>query len=81
MLVEVHFHSYFRDLAGCAQTTAELPAPATVGDLLTQLHRRFPRLAGLRHSTLVAVDVEYQDHDHLLQEGDQVSLFPPVQGG
>ena len=30
---------------------------------------------------LVAVGVDYQKPDYLLKEGDEVSLFPPVQGG
>jgi len=25
--------------------------------------------------------VDYQGADYILQEGDEVSLFPPVQGG
>jgi molybdopterin converting factor small subunit len=29
----------------------------------------------------MAVGVEYQTQDYLLREGDEVSLFPPVQGG
>ena len=32
-------------------------------------------------STLIAVGLYYQGPDHVLQEGDEVSLFPPVQGG
>ena len=30
---------------------------------------------------LVAVGVDYQGRDYVLQEGDEVSIFPPVQGG
>jgi molybdopterin converting factor small subunit len=29
----------------------------------------------------MAVGVEYQQRAYVLQEGDEVSLFPPVQGG
>jgi molybdopterin converting factor small subunit len=30
---------------------------------------------------LLAVGVDYQDRKYILQDGDEVSLFPPVQGG
>lgn len=79
--VTVCFHSYFKDLAGAAQTTEVLPPGSTTADLLKQLHRRFPPLAAMNNSTLVAVGVEYQGRSYVLRDGDEVSLFPPVQGG
>jgi molybdopterin converting factor small subunit len=81
MEIDVHFFSYFKELTGCAQTRQTLPVGATIHDLLHQLHARFPRLEPLERSTLVAVGLEYQPRDHALREGDEVSLFPPVQGG
>ncbi len=81
MLIPVHFYSYFKDLTGCAETVEELPAGGTVGDLHERLIARFPRLGEMRKSTLIAVGVEYQPWDYVLKEGDEVSLFPPVQGG
>jgi len=79
--VEVQFFSYFKDAAGCAQATEELPERATVRDLMKRVHERFPKLAPAARSTLVAVGVEYAAPDQFLKDGDQVSLFPPVQGG
>ena len=81
MVIRVVFYSYFKDLAGCAQTTQDLPAGSTVSDLLAALAARFPRLAAVEKSVLVAVGVEYQDRSYVLKEADEVSLFPPVQGG
>jgi molybdopterin converting factor small subunit len=81
MQVEVHFYSYFKDLAGCAQTTVALPEKSTLNDLLAQVAARFPKWAAMQNSTLVAVGVEYQGRDYELKSGDEVSLFPPVQGG
>jgi molybdopterin converting factor small subunit len=77
----VQFHSYFKELTGCAQTKQTLPDGSTIADLLKQLQARFPGLIPMRKSTLVAVGVEYQDRSCVLKEGDEVSLFPPVQGG
>ena len=81
MTVSVQFWSYFKDLTGCAQAAEELPAGATLGDLVARLHTRFPKLAAMEKSTLIAVGVEYQRRDYGLKDGDEVSLFPPVQGG
>lgn len=81
MTIPVQLWSYFRDLAGTARLEVELAAGATLGDLLSAVHARHPQLAGLRNSTLIAVGVDYQRPDYVLQPGDEVSLFPPVQGG
>lgn len=81
MTIRIRFFSYFKDLTGCAETTERLPDGSTVGILVERLQRRFPRLAAMQKSTLVAVGVEYQPAGHVLHDGDEVSLFPPVQGG
>ncbi len=81
MNVRVHFYSYFKDLTGCAEATEEVAANATLRELYEQLVTRFPKLAAMRNSTLIAVGVDYQTRDYALKPGDEVSLFPPVQGG
>lgn len=81
MQVTVHFYSYFRDLTRCSELSQALPQSSTIADLLGKLFARFPELARMKNSTLVAVGVEYQPRDYVLKEGDEVSLFPPVQGG
>lgn len=81
MSVTVNFYSYFKDLAGCAQTTEELAPGGTLAELHDRICTRFPKLAAMRRSTLLAVGVDYQDRGYILKAGDEVSLFPPVQGG
>ena len=81
MQVSVQFYSYFKDLVGCAQTTVTVPDSSTLDDLIRELSVRFPKWANMRKSTLIAVGVEYQNRDYILKPGDEVSLFPPVQGG
>ncbi len=79
--MRVHFYSYFKDLAGMAEVTENVPPGSTLDGLLAVLFARFPKLAAMRKSMLTAVGVEYQGTEYVLQEGDEVSLFPPVQGG
>ncbi len=81
MQVNVHFYSYFKELTGCVGTTEAVEPGATIEQLLKQLHARFPKLVAMQNSTLIAVGVDYQDRAYRLKEGDEVSLFPPVQGG
>ena len=81
MQTTVHFYSYLQELTGCARTVVTLAAGTTVEALHRQLMQEFPRLAAMKKSTLLAVGVDYQPRSYVLKEGDEVSLFPPVQGG
>jgi len=81
MQITVQFYSYFKELTGCAGSNESLPDGATLGVLHDQLTERFPKLVTMKRSTLLAVGVDYQNRDYVLKEGDEVSLFPPVQGG
>jgi len=81
MSVTVTFYSYFKDLTGCTATAETLAEGSSLGDLLKQLAARFPKLGVMQKSMLVAVGVDYQDRSYVLKNGDEVSLFPPVQGG
>jgi molybdopterin converting factor small subunit len=81
MRVTVCLYSYFKELAGCARLTEELPPGSTLEELFRKLAARFPKLAAMERSTLMAVGVDYQGRDYVLKPGDEVSFFPPVQGG
>ena len=81
MIVHVCFHSYFKDLTGTAEVKVAIPEGSTLAELHEELAARFPSLRAMRRSTLTAVEVDYQGDDYLLREGDNVFLFPPVQGG
>ncbi len=81
MRVTVSFYSWFKDLTGCAQFSETVSEGATLGELVEKLTVQFPKLGAMRRSMLMAVDVDYQNASYILKEGDEVSLFPPVQGG
>jgi molybdopterin converting factor small subunit len=81
MRVTVCFYSYFKDLTGCAKTSEELADGSTLDDLFRALAVRFPKLGAMQRATLMAVGLDYQNRTYVLSEGDEVSLFPPVQGG
>jgi molybdopterin converting factor small subunit len=79
--IRVHFYAYCKELTGSASISECVEPGSRIEDLLQKLFVRFPKLAPVQKSLLVAVGVDYQGADYILQEGDEVSLFPPVQGG
>jgi len=79
--ITIQFFSYFRDLTGLDRLERTVPACTRLGDLHDALCAEHPALNEMSRSTLLAVGVDYQPRDHPLQDGDTVSLFPPVQGG
>ena len=81
MKVTVKFWSYFRDLTECDETTFKVNEGETLGDVHSKVMAKFPMLAEMKNSTLKAVGVDYQTDDFVLSDGDEISLFPPVQGG
>ena len=81
MEVTIHFYSYFADLTGCSELRQAVREGQTLGELLDDLSGQFPKLAAMRKSTLAAVGVDYQTRDYRLKDSDEISLFPPVQGG
>ena len=81
MTVTVKFWSYFKDHTECAETSLEPPAGATLGEAHAAVIAQFPVLSDMQSSTLKAVGVNYQPDEFLLSDDDEISLFPPVQGG
>jgi molybdopterin converting factor small subunit len=79
--VRVHFYSYFKTLVGCADVEEEIAAGTKLGQLFDRLADRFPKLGSMQKSTLMAVGVDYQPAEYEVKAGDEVSFFPPVQGG
>ena len=69
-----------RDLTGQSAVTVPVSKDASVGDLLGQLHQRYPALTGIR-SLLVAVNGEYAEADQRLADNDEIAIIPPVSGG
>ena len=71
----------YRDRAGIGELDLDVTAPTTVSILLREVLKRYPNVTGDRPSVVVAVNGEYQDHDYIVTDGDEVALIPPVSGG
>jgi molybdopterin converting factor subunit 1 len=78
--IRVRFFASLRERLRTAEASRDVPAGATVEDLLALLRTDFPDLASLGRVS-IAVNAEYVDRRHALADGDEVALIPPVSGG
>jgi len=79
--VRVLLFARYAELAGTAETMAELAPPASVADVLRDLRARFPGASALPERPLVAVNLLQVPLDHPLAAGDEVAILPPLSGG
>ena len=81
MDVTIKFFASYRELLGEDELVFEVGEGATVGELLEFLKERFPALAQQGYSPLTAVNLTHVSKRHILEDGDEVAIFPPVSGG
>ncbi|WP_226481192.1 ubiquitin-like small modifier protein 1 [Natrinema amylolyticum] len=92
MEIDLRFFATFREAVGEKERTRAVDDDATVGDVLTALESEYdglegqlledgairPQLSVLKNGRNV---VHMEGVDTSLEEGDVVSVFPPVAGG
>ncbi|MDP6063239.1 MAG: molybdopterin converting factor subunit 1 [SAR202 cluster bacterium] len=74
------FASY-REKAGTSEIEMIIPQEATVSVVVLMVADRYPGITQRPDSLVIAVNQEYADHLHILSDGDEVALIPPVSGG
>jgi molybdopterin converting factor subunit 1 len=79
--IEVLFFAILRERAGRERETLDVPAAITAADLMDQLVRLHPSLAGLEGRVQLAVNRQMVPRSHVLRDNDEVALIPPVSGG
>ncbi len=80
MKIRVLFFSLLRDLAGTDALDYSFEGK-TVADLLEKMYLDIPALSEWDANLLIAVNSEYATREDPVNEGDEVALMPPVQGG
>jgi molybdopterin converting factor subunit 1 len=80
MTVTALLFASYADAFGTSVIELELPAGATVRDVVAEL-RRLPGAERLAPSPVVAVNLEYAKPDRPVRGGDEVAIIPPVAGG
>ena len=80
MTVRIRLFASLRERLGASELIRNVAQGCTAGDLMASLREEFPRLAGAGR-VAIAVNAEYVDGGHVLAEGDEIALIPPVSGG
>jgi len=78
--VTVLLFASYAEALGAPSITLDVPAGATVADVLLEL-RRFVGADRLPQTPLVAVNEQYAAADTAVGAGDEVAVIPPVAGG
>jgi molybdopterin converting factor subunit 1 len=81
MKVRVLFFGASHDITGREEEQIELADGQALGDLRRRYESRFPKLAGMAGSLLIAVNQEVRGGSWPLADGDEVAFLPPVSGG
>lgn len=77
MPVTVKYFASLRELHGADRRLDGPAEGATVADIWSRAADGAP----LPENVLMAVNLEYVDADHPVEDGDEVAFFPPVTGG
>ena len=80
MTILALFFASYADAFGRDHMEMEVPQGSTVGDFLRQVRALDPDRR-LPPAPLVAVNERYARADHVLHQGDEVAVIPPVAGG
>ena len=81
MRVRVLFFGQLKEIVGRSEDHAEVADGARLEDLFASYGRRYPKLAGFRHSVVASVNQSLVDWASPLSMGDEVAFLPPVSGG
>jgi molybdopterin synthase catalytic subunit len=81
MKIRLRLFASVREIVGDRELVLEVPQGIKAAALLELLVSRYPRLQGLVPCLKIAVNQEYVEGGHVLAEGDEVALIPPVSGG
>ena len=81
MLISIRFFAAAREAAGGDSTTVNLPDGSSLSSLRQRLAIEYPRLGTVLSRSRLAVNRAYEDDVHMLSDGDQVVVVPPVAGG
>jgi|SRR5882724_8046034 len=81
MRVSVLYFAILRERLRRDQDTLDLSPGATVADALAAIAANSPAIAGLLPQVQTAVNRKVAPATHVLAEGDELALLPPVAGG
>ena len=79
--MRVLFFGAARDAVGHSELDFSLNGSPTAANAFEEVLEKFPELRRFGRSLLFAVNQEYAPADRIVQDGDELAVFPPVSGG
>lgn len=76
MKIAIKYFASMRDTMGKADESVDIGDKSNVADLWGAVSQ-----TPMPENTLIAVNMEYTNSEHVLNDGDEVAFFPPVTGG
>lgn len=81
LTVKLLLFATYADLAGRDEVTLEVPAPATVADVVRLFRTSWPGADRVPDRPMAAVNRVHARLDAIVSEGDEIALLPPLAGG
>ena len=81
MKVQILFFARLKELLHQETVEITVPENSSVSDVFKFLTIQYPEIESFRKSILIAINQEFATWETLINEGDELALFPPVSGG
>jgi molybdopterin converting factor subunit 1 len=81
MRIQVKLFAILRDKAKVGSFDLDIAERSTVSEAFARLAEMNPSIAVYLPRVSAAVNREYVRGEHVLQDGDELALIPPVSGG
>ncbi|MCH7677959.1 MoaD/ThiS family protein [candidate division KSB1 bacterium] len=81
MKVTLRLFGQLRELAKCDEAEIEIKEGTKIGDLVWLVGERFPNMRQHLKVVSFSIDNDYASKETVLNEGNEVSLLPPISGG
>lgn len=81
MNITVRFFAMFREQLGTGERAIEIPEGTTARQGFEVALTDAPALRRLANSVMLMVNQEYVNGEHVLKDGDELAIIPPVSGG
>ena len=80
--VTVLYFASYREQAGVMAEKINITSDNTnLGELIKHICTIHPKIVAEPDKIVAAINEEYQEHNHVLKNGDTGALIPPVSGG
>lgn len=80
MIVQVKYFASIKEWTGIKEEIIDIPEKTTAGELRKIIVKRYNKL-DIENNLLVAINGSFVDLKQIINETDEIAIFPPVSGG